>query len=263
MLSEIAVLEPDVGVVSPRTGNKASSIPYVATRCETAISGHKADLDVLGRGRCKNKALLHTHELTAFKVCCRAAENEIDAAEYPAVFEMNGTPLALGELLGLFGQTFEAIAGYNPTFDVVEMLKTAFGWGDDEEEEKPLSERLKSAADQLVDALPYVNILTGGGRIPIASGIPNLVGVATGGTDQYGNELTLEDEMKKLLYLIPPTGGNQFKKTTQGLSMFDEELPVSGSYTDSGNLRFPVEDTLGNRIQASVFGQWASENARD
>lgn len=190
-----------------------------------------------------------------------------EAAQGNALKTAAGMTFTLGQLFALthlFGQTFEAIAGYNPTFDVVEMLKTAFGWGDDEEEEeKPLSERLKATADQLVDALPYINTLTGGGRIPIASGIPNLVGVATGGKDQYGNELTLEDEMKKLLYLIPPTGGNQFKKTTQGLSMFDEELPVTGSYTDSGNLRFPVEDTLGNRVQAAVFGQWASENARN
>ena len=190
-----------------------------------------------------------------------------EAAQGDALKTAAGMTFTLGQLFALthlFGQKFEAIAGYNPTFDVVEMIKTAFGWGDDEEEEeKPLSERLKATADQLVDALPYVNTLTGGGRIPIASGIPNLVGVATGGKDQYGNELTLEDEMKKLLYLIPPTGGNQFKKTTQGLSMFDEELPVTGSYTDSGNLRFPVEDTLGNRVQAAVFGQWASENARN
>lgn len=176
-----------------------------------------------------------------------------------------GMTFTLGQLFiftHLFGQTFEAIAGYNPTFDVIEMLKTAFGWGeDDEDEEKTTSERLKAAADQLVDALPYVNILTGGGRIPIASGIPNLVGVATGGKDEYGNELTLEDELKKLLYLLPPTGGNQVKKTTQGLSMFDDDLPVTGSYTDSGNLRFPVEDTPLNRLQAGLFGQWANKNA--
>ena len=189
-----------------------------------------------------------------------------EAAQGNALKTAAGMTFTLGQLFALthlFGQTFEAIAGYNPTFDVVEMLKTAFGWGDDEEEEKPLSERLKSAVDQLVDALPYVNILTSGGRIPVASGIPNLVGVATGGKDQYGNELTLEDEMKKLLYLIPPTGGNQFKKTTQGLAMFDEDLPVTASYTNSGNLRFPVEDTLGNRVQAAIFGQWANKNASD
>ena len=187
-----------------------------------------------------------------------------EAARGNALKTAAGMTFTLGQLFAfthLFGQTFEAIAGYNPTFDVIDMLKTAFGWGEDDDEEKTTSERLKSAADQLVDALPYVNILTGGGRIPVASGIPNLVGVATGGKDQYGNELTLEDELKKLLFLVPPTGGNQVKKTTQGLSMFDEDLPISGSYTDSGNLRFPVEDTIQNRIQASLFGQYASENA--
>mgnify|MGYP003295633189 FL=1 len=40
-----------------------------------------------------------------------------------------------------------------------------------------------------------------------------------------------------------------------------ESLIENGSYTDSGNLRFPVEDTIQNRIQASLFGQYASENA--
>lgn len=177
-----------------------------------------------------------------------------------------GMTFTLGQLFAfthLFGQTFEAIAGYNPTFDIIEIIKTALGWGDDDDEEKTTSERLKEAADQLVDALPYVNILTGGGRIPLASALPNLVGVATGAKDQYGNEMTLKDELMKLVYLIPPTGGNQFKKTRQGLSMFDEDLPVSGSYTDSGNLRFPVEDTPLNRLQAGLFGQWSNENARE
>ena len=175
-----------------------------------------------------------------------------------------GMTFTLGQLFAfthVFNKTFEAIAGYNPALDVIEILKTAFGWGEEDDDEKTTSERLKEAADMLVDGLPYVNILTGGGRIPVASGLPNLVGVATGGKDQYGNELTLKDELKKLLYLIPPTAGNQIKKTYQGLSMFDEDLPVSGSYTDSGNLRFPVEDTLGNRVQAGLFGQYASENA--
>ena len=45
--------------------------------------------------------------------------------------------------------------------------------------------------------------------------------------------------------------------------MFDKDLPVSGSYTKSGNLRFPVEDTFLNKLQAGVFGQYASSNARE
>jgi hypothetical protein len=60
-----------------------------------------------------------------------------------------------------------------------------------------------------------------------------------------------------------PMGGGQIRKTVQGLGMFDDDLPVSGSYTDSGKLRFPVEDTLGNKVKAGLFGQYASQNARD
>jgi hypothetical protein len=45
--------------------------------------------------------------------------------------------------------------------------------------------------------------------------------------------------------------------------MFSDEHPIAGSYTDRESLRFPVEDTLGNRIQAVIFGQWANKNAQD
>ena len=176
-----------------------------------------------------------------------------------------GMTFTLGQLFAfthLFGKTFESIAGYNPTFDIIGIIATALGVGDDDDD-KTTSERLKDAADELVDALPYVSALTGGGRIPITNAIPNLIGVATGGTDDYGNELTLGDEFKKLIYLAPPTGGNQIRKTFQGLKMFDKDNPVPGSYTDSGNLRFPVEDTAINRIQAGIFGQWSNKNARD
>jgi hypothetical protein len=59
-----------------------------------------------------------------------------------------------------------------------------------------------------------------------------------------------------------PMGGGQIKKTVNGLKMFDDDLPIAGSYTDSGNLRFPVEDTPLNMVQAGLFGQYANENAR-
>jgi hypothetical protein len=65
-----------------------------------------------------------------------------------------------------------------------------------------------------------------------------------------------------LYYLALPVGGGQIKKSIEGLGMFSDEHPVAGSYTSSGKLRFPVEDTLGNRVQAAMFGQYASKNAR-
>jgi len=174
-----------------------------------------------------------------------------------------GMTFVLGQLFAfthLFGKTFESIAGYNPTFDVIGIIATALGLGDDDEE-KTAGERLDEAMQQLLKALPYASIATGGGRIPIASALP--IKQFVSGEDDYGNEKSRWETVKETApYYLMPAGYGQVKKTTQGLGMFDEDLPVSGSYTDSGNLRFPVEDTPLNRAQAALFGQWASENAR-
>ena len=45
--------------------------------------------------------------------------------------------------------------------------------------------------------------------------------------------------------------------------MFDDELPIAGSYTDSGNLRYSIEDTPANRLRSAIFGQYSSDVARD
>ena len=175
-----------------------------------------------------------------------------------------GITFTLGQLFAMthvFGQTFEAVAGYNPTFDVIGIIATALGLGDDDDDN--IVDNLQEAADQLLDALPYSNLITGGGRIPLSSALPDIGGLITGKKDNYGNDLQFSKEMAKLPYLLMPAGYGQIKKTTQGLKMFDKDNPVSGSYTDSGNLRFPVEDTAINRIQAGLFGQWSNKNARD
>jgi hypothetical protein len=84
------------------------------------------------------------------------------------------------------------------------------------------------------------------------------------GKDDYGNEKSRWDTIRETApYYLMPTGYGQLKKTKQGLEMFSEEHPVAGSYTNSGNLRFPIEDTPANRVRSAVFGQYASENARD
>ena len=82
-----------------------------------------------------------------------------------------------------------------------------------------------------------------------------------------GNKKSRVETFKGMLddtvpYYLLPTGYGQLKKTVQGLGMFSDDHPVAGSYTDSGNLRFPVDDNLKNRVQAGVFGQYASKNAQ-
>ena len=175
--------------------------------------------------------------------------------------KITSTMVQLAVFQHLFGKAFESVIGYNPAFDIVSVLMKAFGFDDEEDSEDTVLDNLSQGFLELLGDLPYTSTLTGG-RIPIEAALP--IEQFITGKDDYGNEKSrLETLSEALPYYILPGGYNQIKKTTQGLSMFDDDLPVSGSYTDSGNLRFPVEETPLNVLQAALFGQWANKNAGD
>ena len=160
-------------------------------------------------------------------------------------------------------------AAFDPLGIIWELLRD-LGLFDDDEEKEP-AEIATNLIDNVVEELPFVGGLFGGGRIPISSALPysdeydeGLSGfisdVSKGEWKNIGKEM-----MNPVLNVVLPVAGGQIKKTVQGLRMFntDEEHPIAGSYTSKGNLRFPVEDTPVNRIQAGLFGQYANENARE
>ena len=161
----------------------------------------------------------------------------------------------------LFGKAFESVAGYNPAFDIISVIAKMFGWDDEEDDEDTVLDNIEEGLLELLGDLPYTSTLTGG-RIPISSALP--IEEFINGKDQYGNEKSRWETLGEAVpYYLLPGGYGQIKKTKAGLDMFSDEHPVPGSYTDSGNLRFPVEDTPWKRVQAALFGQYASENARD
>ena len=175
--------------------------------------------------------------------------------------KVGSTFFQLAVLQHLFGQAFESVAGYNPAFDIVEALSQMLGFDDEEESEDTVLDNIEEGFLTLLGDLPYTSTFTGG-RIPISSALP--VKQFITGKDSYGNEKSRWETIKETApYYLAPTGYGQYKKTKAGLEMFNEEHPIAGSYTKSGNLRFPIEDTPLNRLQAGIFGQYASENARD
>ena len=167
-------------------------------------------------------------------------------------------------------------AALDPIGIIEDLLKDLGLFGDDDEEEEFTKEKLTKAglnfADNVIKEIPLVGNIAGGGRIPISSGIPYVDNGFFGGIEAFvndvseGNKSSIDKELQKPFYnLLLPVGGSQLKKTVQGINMFntDEDHPIAGSYTDSGALRFPVDDTLSNRIQAGIFGQYANKNARE
>ena len=181
--------------------------------------------------------------------------NSKTAAKVALVF----TELAIAQ--HLFGKAFESIAGYNPAFDIIDVLIKMFGFDDDEESEDTIRDNIEQGFLALLEDLPYSSTLTGG-RIPISSALP--ITELIKGEDEYGNEISRLKTLGEIApYYILPGGYGQAKKTIQGLGMFSDEHPIAGSYTDSDKLRFPVDETFENIAQAAIFGQYANSNARD
>lgn len=178
--------------------------------------------------------------------------------------QVTSTFVQLAVVQHLFGKAFEAVAGYNPAFDIIEAIIKAFGWDDEEESEDTVLDNLGQGLMSLAEDMPYSSVITDGGRIPISSALP--ITQLIKGEDKYGNEKSRWETIAETApYYLLPGGYGQIKKTKAGLEMFniDEDHPIAGSYTDSGNLRFTVDDTFESRVQAAVFGQWASGNARE
>ena len=176
----------------------------------------------------------------------------------------------LGQLAAmsyLFNNLMRSLTGSDVMIDPIELLKKIIG-NDDDDKDKTLEERAREALGGLLDDVPFVSIMNGG-RIPMSEafkGGETLIKYATGQKDKYGNDIKPDDVKKDLIesgfYWLLPTGYSQIKKTTNGASMYNKNLPIAGSYTDSGNLRFTADDSTAGKVKAVLFGQYSSKEAQ-
>ena len=168
-----------------------------------------------------------------------------------------------------YNALYSALTGRDAAFDPIRIVQELLGDLFDEDEEEEPIDAVLGFAENVAQELPFVGGLLGGGRVPISSALPydgNVMDLLEGTANAFAGEdveTATKEWLRPLYYLAMPMGGGQLKKTIEGLSMFSEDHPIAGSYTDSGSLRFPVDDTLANRLQAGIFGQYASQNARD
>lgn len=179
-----------------------------------------------------------------------------------------GVVFQLGQLFGasyLFNSLMKSLTGSSVMFDPIDMLMKIF----DDDDDKSLEEKFESAIGDFMDNVPMWSVFSGG-RIPIQeafTGASSLVKKLTGQSDSFGNEITWEDVGQDFLesaaYYVLPTGYGQLRKTVQGLKMYDDDLPIAGSYTDSGNLRFTADNSTTGKIKSALFGRYSSKEAQD
>jgi hypothetical protein len=169
-----------------------------------------------------------------------------------------------------FNELFENLTGSRAAFDPIEIFKTLFGL-DDEDEEKTFDQRISETGELLVDNIPFGNLITGGGRIPIADafeGIGTLGKKITNQKNQYGGDISWKDVGKDLLgslpYWISPTGYSQANKTVQGIKTVANNGDYKTNSKGEKELRFPVESkNAGTYIKAGLFGKYSLPTAKD
>lgn len=168
-----------------------------------------------------------------------------------------GSKLKLASQLGqfvlysyLFNTVFEQMTGRRPTIDPIQSILQTIGQTKDTKG-MPVKPRLSKAGKDLAGNLPFGNIFVEGGRLPIASALPNIGGLLKGDT-------TLSKEgIKILTYIVSPFGGSQIKKSIEGVSAFNK-----GGVTDTaGKKQFDIPKTPVNFARTSVFGKYSVPNA--
>ncbi len=182
-------------------------------------------------------------------------------------------------LIGAFFKMFAGAWLYNKVAESLTGRKSAFSPVDIVEESiltstnKNLStgKKAEKIAKNVAQELPFVGGLLGGGRLPINAAIPDVKTFeyfVNSFSDDSKKRTTAINNLKKELakptmYIVMPVGGGQLKKTYEGLSMYSSDKKVKGSYTTSGQLRFPVKEDILSKTQAAIFGQYASKEARE
>lgn len=174
----------------------------------------------------------------------------------------------------LYNEITEKFTGRRAAFDPIDMaisdVKTLT------DENMDLGDKIQSIVKDTSQELPFVSGIMGGGRLPIQGAIPysDPLSMVTSTLEDIGKlddpekRKTAINNLKKewskpLYYVAMPFAGGQIKKTVEGLSMYDKDLPIAGSYTNSGKLRFEADTSTLGKIQSAVFGQYASKNARE
>ena len=174
----------------------------------------------------------------------------------------------------LYNMLSEKITGRKSAFSPIDIALDSYDTLTNDE--MSAGDKINSIGIDLAGEAPFIGGIVGGGRLPIQGAIPYdnpmsmILDTISNASDFFdGNESqkqtaikSLTKEWSKPLYYVAlPFAGGQLKKTIDGASMYLNDVP--GSYTNSGDLRFTVEDDIGNKVKAVIFGTYANPYAQD
>ncbi len=148
----------------------------------------------------------------------------------------------------LANEGYERLLGRRPTIDPVYAVLTALGLAGDDDDERELGERVRAAAVDLADNLPFTGLA--GGRFPVTAGLPsNLPGDAG-----WEREWLIDPAA----FYLAPLAGLQAKKAVEGAVDYGRGY----AETRGGRVMYPIEQDAPNLVRALFLGRYALPEAR-
>ena len=126
---------------------------------------------------------------------------------------------------------------------------------------------MQETGKDVLEQLPFIGGLIGGGRVPVSAALPDFNGIKqtldskTKSKGQKAFEVSKDLLLNPASALLLPGGGSQIKKTAAGV----KALGAGGVYTDNGKeerLRYPVSGNFGNAAKGVLFGKSAFDENR-
>lgn len=169
----------------------------------------------------------------------------------------------------LYNELYEKLIGRRPALDPIGMLKEA---AEDVKTEGAYDAGVNLAVG-VVEELPFVGSLLGGGRLPISSAIPDFgklwQAISDSDWDSKKRVATAAKELAKpATYLALPFGGGQVKKVVEGVEAIAREGSYSVDSSGADILQYPVyASTPGEAgaaaVRALFFGKSALPTAQE
>lgn len=184
-----------------------------------------------------------------------------------AALAMAFTKMFIGSWL--YNQLYEKLTGRRSALDPIDLISTAVG--DFTDKDKTTYQAIANTTKGLVEDMPFVGGLLGGGRLPISSAIPDIANTAKAATGLATGEMPANKAIKTLgkelakpaTYFLLPFGGGQVKKAIEGISTVNKGGSFGVDSEGRDTLQFPVEKTLENYAKSTVFGKYALPTAKD
>lgn len=167
----------------------------------------------------------------------------------------------------LYNELDARVTGNRRALDPLHIVQEAVeGAGDVRAGQRKASEVALETWENIADTIPFAGSYLGGsgGRLPAASGFPNLWEIGKAALDGEGNlgATALEELKKPAAYLLPPFGGGQLKKTIEGIEVVGKGGAFKTDREGRERLQFETEQGPLDYAQAALFGKWALPQAR-